>query len=92
VSFVLIVLAQLIHNQDPETQENTLACLQFISDGGNNDGIVAISSYSLVPKILKFINHPNERIAFNAIKCIGNLARGESKITRVSSMDFLSNS
>jgi hypothetical protein len=78
-----VILAQFIHNSDPETQENTLLCLHFLSHSAGNDGIVAISSYGLNEKIIKFINNENERIAYNALRCVGNLSLGENKVTGV---------
>jgi len=73
----------LIEEKDEATQLHVLLSLTFLSEEARDNNIKSIIDNSLVSKVLKYIGAKDDRLVVNALKVIGNIARGSKELTHV---------
>jgi hypothetical protein len=73
-------LTHLIEYPDEAIQQYTLLSLTYLSEEAKETHIKSISENSLVTKIVQSISSKDEKIAINAVKVAGNLAKGNKRL------------
>jgi len=76
-------LTHLINYPDENIQQYTLLSLTYLSEEAKETHIKSISENNLVAKIIQLISSQDEKVATNAIKVAGNLAKGKKLLIRV---------
>jgi len=73
-------LTHLIDYPDETIQQYTLLGLSYLSEEAKETHIKSISANSLITKIVQSISSKDEKIAINAVKVAGNLAKGSKRL------------
>ncbi len=73
----------MIEYPDEAIQQYTLLSLTYLSEEAKETHIKSISENSLVTKIVQSISSKDEKIAKNAVKVAGNLAKGNKRLIHV---------
>jgi len=76
-------MTHLIDYPDETIQQYTLLGLTYLSEEAKETHIKSISANSLITKIVQSISSKDEKIAINATKVAGNLAKGSKRLIHV---------
>jgi HEAT repeat protein len=82
VNNALPTLAALIHAQDGDVLTDALWALAYLTDGGDNERLMAVLEAGSVPRVVELLAHPQLVVKTPALRTIGNIVTGDDLQTQ----------